>query len=299
MKNKLFIILIVIICAVLMIPAIGLADAGNFAGSTDFGGFDIDIGDSFDSGSGLGALGGLFLMGGSGGGSVAVIIIIILAVVIGGIAKSKNKKKQNNTRMYTPPMQQQNKFSIDELKKEDPNFSVAEFIQDVGNTYIRMQNAWQEKNWEPMRGVMSDALYTQFEQQLRPYIANKQTNHIDNIAVLSASISEYDKDEVNDILRVILTTRINDYVTDDVTGKVIRGSMTKELFMSYEWTYTRTRGVKTIEKDAMTDVECPNCGAPLRIKETAQCPYCDTVVTLSKHDWVLTAIRGLSQRSGN
>lgn len=67
--------------------------------------------------------------------------------------------------------------------------------------------------------------------------------------------------------------------------------------MTYEWELTRASGRTTGAAEEMTVVNCPNCGAPLSINATAKCPYCDSVVTVDAHDWAISAIRGIAQRT--
>ena len=67
--------------------------------------------------------------------------------------------------------------------------------------------------------------------------------------------------------------------------------------MTYEWDMARKSGVLTPEQDEVRVLNCPNCGAPLNINATAQCPYCDSIVTVEQNDWAISAIRGLSQRT--
>lgn len=67
--------------------------------------------------------------------------------------------------------------------------------------------------------------------------------------------------------------------------------------MTYDWKLTRSASVRTDEGGGMRSVSCPNCGAPLSVRESGRCEYCGTVVTLSEHDWALAAITGVSQRS--
>ena len=74
-----------------------------------------------------------------------------------------------------------------------------------------MQNCWQDKKWEPMRALMTDALYSQFERQLDALKRNGQTNYVERISVLGSRIVGYYQDEVNDNLVVELRTRIVDY----------------------------------------------------------------------------------------
>jgi len=115
--------------------------------------------------------------------------------------------------------------------------------------------------------------------------------------VLNSYISEYEDDGVNDILKVRLHTRIVDYVTDDNTGAIIRGSNTKEKFMTYEWTLIRRKGVTTKEMPSVKELSCPSCGAPLSINQSGKCAYCDSIVSSGEYDWIVSQMRGLSQRT--
>jgi transposase len=136
-------------------------------------------------------------------------------------------------------------------------------------------------------------------RQLQALVQANRTNHVERIAVLESRIVRYAVEGDNDVLIVRLSTRICDYTTDDNTGKVVSGSQTRELFMVYDWKMIRQKDMKTLDQPTMTQVSCPNCGAPLDISHSGKCPYCDTVVTLSDHDWVLSSIKGISQRSSN
>ena len=77
----------------------------------------------------------------------------------------------------------------------------------------------------------------------------------------------------------------------------MRGSNTAEKFMEYEWTLARSTG-RTTGTAAGTQVQnCPNCGAPININNTAKCEYCGCILTTDSFDWVVTGIKGLSQRT--
>ncbi|MPM86786.1 hypothetical protein SDC9_133878 [bioreactor metagenome] len=183
------------------------------------------------------------------------------------------------------------------LLASDPAFSQQTFLENVSNLYVRLQNAWQAKNLEPVRPLLSGALYAQFERQLQRYIANRETNYVEQIAVLAVDIVDYRQDQTNDMLTVLLRTRIVDYVKNDATGQIIRGSDTRELFMTYEWTLIRAKGVKTEAREGVERDTCPACGAPIDLNQSAKCEYCGNVVTADDYGWVLNEIRGISQQS--
>ena len=228
-------------------------------------------------------------------GTINTVIIIVI-VVITVLRYMRSGKQGGGQNVYTAA-QEGLGLPLDTLKQNDPNFNEQALLEKVGNQYIQMQDAWQEKKWEPMRAIMTDALYNQMARQLQALIDAKQTNHVERIAVLETRIVRYAIEGDNDVLVVRLSTRITDYTTDDRTGNLVSGSTTRELFMVYDWKLIRQKDKKTLDHPSVTQISCPNCGAPLDINHTGKCPYCGTVVTLGDHDWALSVIKGISQRT--
>lgn len=275
----------------------GLADAGGFSGDSDFGG-GSDWGSSSDWDSG----GGIFFGdsdggGGGGGGSFFWVVIAVIVIIFVIIPKGKTGTGSGGQPGGAQVTEMTGDF-LAPLRQADPDFSAEAITENVSNMYVQLQNAWEQRKWEPIRTLMTDSLFNQFNRQLNDLIARKLTNHVDNIAVLDARIIGYTQDKTNDILRVLLKTRINDYYTDDSTGNVVKGDKNKELFMTYEWTLIRSSGVKTRPQGERSYERCPACGAPMSIKQTGQCQFCGVVVSHGEYDWVVSAIRGVSQQSG-
>ena len=115
--------------------------------------------------------------------------------------------------------------------------------------------------------------------------------------MLGSRIVGYYQDEVNDNLVVELRTRIVDYTVKDATGEVVSGSKTAEKFLTYEWTLIRSKDSVTPDKEALKEIHCPNCGAAVHINHSGQCEYCGQVITVNEYDWVISAIRGISQQT--
>ena len=296
----------VILCLALLtaLPVFSLADAGNFSGGSDYGGSSGggSWGGSSSWDSDYSSSGSYYSGGGdsSDGGGGLVIFLIIGAIVL--FLYFKNKGKMNaasqNAGTATVVSAAQGALKpVSALLTDDPEFSENELKEKISNLYMKLQDAWEGKAWEPMRAHMTEELYNQFARQLDEYIRNHQTNHVDRIAVLSVELRGVRQDEVNDAVIARVKSRIVDYVVDDNTGALISGSKTKELFMEYEWTLIRSRGVKTEHSDNPETVHCASCGAPLEISYSAKCGYCGSVTVNSQYDWVISAIKGISQRS--
>ena len=325
-KSYKYILAALLAVLVLALPVLGHADVGGFSGDYDYGGgwdsgsdWDSgwDSGSSWDDDWSSGSSGGDYIFIGDSddfgmdgdlgiGGCCFVIFFVVIVILIvarknkgggsGGAGGSSGGSVKN-----AGPMPQgakpTNKATVDpvELKAKDPNFSEQEILEKVSNHYVQMQNCWQDKNWEPMRALMTDALWSQLNRQLDVIKKNGQTNYVERIAVLGTRIVGYYADKVNDNLVIELRTRITDYTVNDATGAVVSGSKTAEKFMTYEWTLIRSVNKDTDDKEDLTDLHCPNCGAPIAINHSAKCEYCGQVLTVDDYDWVISSMRGISQ----
>ncbi|HQQ41160.1 MAG TPA: TIM44-like domain-containing protein, partial [Clostridia bacterium] len=264
--------LLVVICC-LMLGAYSLADAGNFSGDTDWGGGGSDWGSSgsdwgssssssdWGSGSTYYSDGSSDYSGSGGclGGNLFTIAIVVIVIIV-MLRYRKSGKGGSGSQVYQAA-QETPGLPIETLKQKDPNFNEQAFLEKIGNWYIQMQNAWEAKKWEPMRAIMTDALYTQMERQLQSLVQAGRTNHVERIAVLDSRIVRYAVEGDNDVLVVRISTRICDYTTDDRTGQVVSGSQTRELFMTYDWKLIRQKDQITPEQEGMTHINCANCGA--------------------------------------
>lgn len=297
MKKARIVLTLIICLAMLCAVSSAFADAGGFSGDSNYGGGGSS-GGGFDFGGGFGWLG--YDDGSRSGGSVGfeVVFIIIIVIVIIVIAGRKSKSAAPSVSAGAQPTSQMDLRPIEEYVAEhDEGFSVMQIENKVSNLYVQFQNTWAAKDISPMAPYFTDELYTQFDRQLSEIRAKHETPHIERIGVLGATIRGYQIRDGRDHLIIDLRTRITTYTTDDATGNIVRGDPKLEKFMRYEWDLCRTSGRKTGAAAQMQVVNCPNCGAPVSINMTAKCPYCDSVITVKEHDWLICNIKGISQKT--
>ena len=183
------------------------------------------------------------------------------------------------------------------LQDRDPGFSQADIEELVANLYVRMQHAWTAGDFEPMRPYFTNTLFAQLSSQLGSLRAKGQTNHVDDIAVLEVTMRGWYEAQGSEHLVLRVCTRITDYTVDDATGNVVGGFKDAESYMEYEYDLERPVGTKTPQMQAQTVVgECPNCGAPIDLAQSARCEYCGSVVESARHTWVIGKIKGISQQ---
>lgn len=226
-----------------------------------------------------------------------IIFLVFRKQILNGLKRTQQKtdmlinNKLNNT--FKNSYANNN---IQELLKNDPNFSVPNFITKVNNMYMQLQDAWTKKDWKPIRAFETDELFNMHARQLQRYIDNNETNVVENICILNTEIVKYEQDAVNDIITVRLETRINDYVIDDFTKKVKVGDPNQEIFMTYHWKLIRRKGVLTkVNNQTNTVTQCPNCGANVSINASGECEYCGSIISNGQYDWVLYSIETVGQ----
>lgn len=240
--------------------------------------------------------------GGSGMSLGTLVVIVIIIFIIIAISKSKDKKvaKMDTEVVPTYTVGNQNltmENHDDEvsrrIKEHDKDFDIEEFKAFAKTTFIKLQNAWTERDWEKVRVLESDKLFEQHKAQLQGYIDNNQINVIERIMVNEAHLYNFTQVKGKDTLTIDLKTRMADYIIDATTKKVIRGDQYKETYHIYRLTFVKTEKAKTEEttdnkeEKKTKTTNCPNCGAPTEITSTGRCPYCHSVITTKEYDWVL------------
>lgn len=296
-KTKLPALLCVIVLAVHAFTVSALADAGFFSGDSDYGGgSDWSSSSGWDSDYG----GGSFIITVDGGEynlGTPITVIFFLAVVVFVVFRSRRKTPGAGAAGGQATADAKLR-PVSEYTGRDPAFTETALQERISNIYVQMQNAWTAKDFKLMRPYFTDTMYAQFDRQLDALRKSGQTNFVDRIAVLGVALRGWFQQEGNDCMVARVRTRIVDYTVDDKTGNVVSGSNSREKFMEYEYTLLRTTGVVTEvqEKDTQT-FNCPNCGAPLDVNYSAKCPYCDSIITAKDHGWVISNIKGISQRT--
>ena len=305
-KSRFKLLMILALCFVISAFTLkGFADFGSYSGDSDYGSDSWSSSDSGWSSSSSYDSGYSSYYSGSGDSSgdsffwdilLPLIVLILAFVFIINRGNSKrittapsNQPVNNTARSKGRP--------ISEYTSIDPGFDSAELAAKLSNVYVKLQNAWQDKDLAPVRPYLTDDFYGQMERQLNAMKSRNQTNYVERIAVLSSEpVSFYQENDMDHII-AILSTRIVDYTLDDKTGALVSGSKTREKFMTYEYDLCRKSGVITKTNKGLSSVVCPHCGAPLDINQTAKCPYCGSVVTVVNEDWAIKSIKGISQET--
>lgn len=223
-------------------------------------------------------------------GALVVIIIIILIKKYGrNIPYNTNTNQHVNVNTTnTSGISKEKSLQVEkEITNVDELFSEEKFISFTKELFVKLQNAWTARDWEPMRLFETPELFEQHKSQVQGYIDTNRINVMDRIAVDYAYLYSFKVTQDKEILEVALKSTMKDYIIDATTKELLEGSKTEDRHTIYKLTFERTKGTKTQVEDEIKTTNCPNCGAPTKITSAGRCEYCDSIILTGEHGWVL------------
>lgn len=271
----------------------GGGDWGGDWGNDDWGNNDWDNDYDWDSGS-----------SGSSGSSLISSCLsfvlpspIIIAIIVTIILRSTGAKKggapavrpgqgYQGANVFLP---NRNDEIQNIIRKKDPNFTADDFVTFAKQVYIDIQMAWCNRDMTPVRPVMHQNLFNTTQRQVEEKIKQGVVYHYESIAINTAYLTSFVRDKDFEYLTVYLNARMIDYQVDEKTGNIIRGDRTTRWDLRYKMKFVRSTSATT--KGAVSGAQgynCPNCGAPLEITSSGECPYCGSTVSTGDYSWVLT-----------
>ena len=174
-----------------------------------------------------------------------------------------------------------------EFEKSNPSFSWGEFQARAKLIFDELQAAWSTLNWERARPHETDNLFQMHQYWIDAYKRQHLRNALDQCRVTALQPVKIKEDAFYNSITLRIGAQGYDYTVDD-SGKVVSGSKSSLRYWSEYWTFIRSRNAKPAA--ARADLNCPNCGAPLKVNNAGVCEFCGGKITSGEFDWVLSKI---------
>jgi hypothetical protein len=182
-----------------------------------------------------------------------------------------------------------------EFEKNNPTFSWGEFQARARLIFDELQGAWSTLNWERARPHETDNLFQMHQYWIDAYKRQHLRNVLDQCRVTALQPVKIKEDQFYNAITLRIGAEGYDYTVDE-SGKVVSGSKNKLRNWSEYWTFIRSRNAKPAA--ARADLNCPNCGAPLKVNNSGVCEFCGGKITSGDFDWVLSKIEQDEAYSG-
>jgi hypothetical protein len=173
------------------------------------------------------------------------------------------------------------------FEKNNPTFSWGDFQARARLIFDELQAAWSTLNWERARPHETDNLFQMHQYWIDAYRRQHLRNVLDQARITAMQPVKLQEDAFYHAITLRIGAQGYDYTTND-SGKVVSGSKTTLRTWSEYWTFVRSRQGKA--GPARADLNCPNCGAPLKINNAGVCEFCGGKITSGEFDWVLSKI---------
>ena len=174
-----------------------------------------------------------------------------------------------------------------EFEKNNPSFSWGEFQARAKLIFDELQTAWSTLNWERARPHETDNLFQMHQYWIDAYKRQHLRNLLDQCRVTALQPVKIQEDAFYNSITLRIGAEGYDYTVDE-SGKIVSGSKTSLRYWSEYWTFIRNRQAKPAP--ARADLNCPNCGAPLKVNNAGVCEFCGGKITSGEFDWVLSKI---------
>lgn len=179
---------------------------------------------------------------------------------------------------------------VSQVQEHDETFNLEEFEAYVSESFIAVQEGWENRDMLSVRKFESDELYRTHKQQIQEYIDKEEYPFLENQQINDIHLNEFTVDGKNEYINVIVDCNLQVF-SKNKEGHIISGS-DKFKNNGYKLRFKRALGVKS---KSQTTASCPKCGAPLEFGESGECMYCQSFVTNGEHGWVLDNYEGLYQ----
>ena len=219
------------------------------------------------------------------------LLILAVFVFFQGSRRGWFKHQERTIRKRAPRVRRRtSRRSAQDLSRKDPDFDEARFLARVREAFTRAQRSWCAQDLEPLRHFVTDGVFERFSMQVAEQQEDGWRQGMVGLRVHQLSILHVHSGRHFDTLTVHVPFEADIHRVDLESGARIRGSKIPRTQFSECWSFVRRSGARTRGEDGLFEGQCPNCGAPLRMNQSAQCGSCEAFVRSGQHDWVLAEI---------
>src|SRR5713226_569948 len=173
------------------------------------------------------------------------------------------------------------------FEQNNPTFSWADFQARARLIFTELQKAWSTLNWERARPHETDNIFQMHRYWIDAYQRQGLRNILDQYKIDAMQPVKIKMDAFYNAITLRIFAEGYDYMVDK-NGRVVVGSNKNLRRWSEYWTFIRNSKAKPAPTRA--DLNCPNCGAPLKVNATGICEFCSGKITSGEFDWVLSKI---------
>lgn len=174
-----------------------------------------------------------------------------------------------------------------EFEATHPEFVWSEFMARAALIFNELQAAWSSLDWERARPHETDNIFQMHRYWIEAYQRQGLRNLLDGCKITSMQPVRINEDAFYNAITLRIWAEGYDYKVD-AKGRVVSGSKNSLRKWSEYWTFIRNKRAKPAHSQRA--LNCPNCGAALKVNVSGICEFCSGKITSGEFDWVLSKI---------
>src|SRR5262245_26506087 len=128
------------------------------------------------------------------------------------------------------------------IRQMDSRFDPDMFVTLARNAFLEIQQGVAQRDVSWLRDRVAPELYATLQAQCDRLRAARQTNHVEQIRIQRAEVTEAWQEGGRDFVTVMIGASLLDYTVDDSTGAVVEGSRSAPQAVEEFWTFVRPVG---------------------------------------------------------
>ncbi len=191
---------------------------------------------------------------------VFMAVFAILLVV--AVRANKRSKRENLDFRYSAGQIAQKAEKTEKLlaflARQDPAVKPQDLRRLADSTFRKLQACWQDRGYDPMRPLMTPALFSQHMAQLQGMVRNHEINRLEGLRVERIDLVNvrYTERPHQREFTALISASVRDYYVDDRSGAFLRGDSTPAKFQEF-WTFQLAEDgwrLREIEQSGESDV---------------------------------------------
>ena len=131
---------------------------------------------------------------------------------------------------------------LSHIRQMDPGFDARAFAETASDGFFKVQGAWTARSMAGVSSLLNAEMTSLLQRDCDRLKAEGKVNHLENIAVRSAEVTEAWQESGQDFVTVHFLASLLDYTTDESGARVLEGSRTDPVKFEEYWTFTRPVG---------------------------------------------------------
>lgn len=205
-----------------------------------------------------------------------IFLVAFVAAIVIGLIRSNNYYKKIREEIQEDKEKAKAELEA-KIKNYLPNYSEEKLKEIFSQMFIDIQFAWMNFDYEQLRKLCSDELYSTYKSELEDLEKQNGQNIMGNFIIKDFSILEIKENNSRISVTVKMHAEFYDYVINTETKEITHGTKDNYVHNYYELIYI-------IDKEII-DNKCPNCGAELN---NGKCDYCNSVIASQYKSFVLS-----------